>query len=117
MGAMLLVVVVAGGVLVLVRIEGGARQLPLTTGQRHVHLDGADAAAVDGTGLHAHLGEPQAARQALEAVQRSPGREQRAQKHVAADPGGRVENGKTSIRHRLINMDGSYADGKPSGSR
>jgi hypothetical protein len=107
----------ARGVGVGVIVQRNAGLLLLPAGQDHVYLEGADAAPIDGVGLNPDVGKAQAGRQALQPLQWSPGRDQRAQQHVTADPRGWVQYGKTSIRHRLINMAGFYPDGKPPGSR
>ena len=113
-------VVVVGGdghMLILMRRHRLGWRLVRTVPKGHSDLRRPDAAAIYRVHRHGHVGNAQARREAAEPVGRSSGGHQRAEQHVAAHAGGRIEDGKTSISHRLINMAEAQVGGKPPESR
>ena len=115
MMAVLTVVLVS--VVLVRRNERFRRQLRLPVWKRDVHLGAANTAAVDRFKRDRNLRNAQAGGQPLEPLSRRAGRDKRSQEHVATDPGSRVDDGKTSVSHRVINMPGAQVGGKPPGSR
>ena len=72
---------------------------------------------VDLGDLDGHLRRTEPGRETPQPVGGRPGCDERAEEHVAADSGGRIEDSKTAISHRLINMAAAQTGGKPPGSR
>ena len=108
---------VATRVIVLVEVSVAGYRLRRTllhlTRQDHVHFGGAYAAANRRGNVDPHLGEPQPRREAAQPLGGRARRDERSEQHVAADSGRRVEYGKTSVVHRLINMGQVSMGGKP----
>ena len=74
--------------------------------EHDIDLGRLDAAALDLVDLHANVGEPQSEGQPTQPFGRRPSGQERAEKHIAADASGWIEDGKTTVSHRLINMAG-----------
>src|SRR5690242_3281396 len=85
--------------------------------QDHPDLGGPNTASIDLLDRDLDLGRAKPAGQALQPLHRGARGNQGAQQHVATDTGRRVEDSKTSIRHRLINMAEAQTGGKSPGSR
>ena len=66
-------------------------------GKLNPDLHRLDPAAVDGTYRDADLRDSQASRKTFDPGGRSPGPDEGSEKHVAADPGGRVDYGEASV--------------------
>src|SRR5690242_2205132 len=85
--------------------------------QDHPDLGGPNTASIDLLDRDLDLGRAKPAGQALQPLHRGARGNQGAQQHVATDTGRRVEDSKTSISHRLINMAEAQTGGKSPGSR
>ena len=111
---------VATRVIVLVEVSVAGyrlrRMLLHLTRQDHVHFGGAYAAANRRGDVDPHLRKPQSRRESAQPFGGRARRDERSEQHVAADPGRRVEYGKTSVVHRLINMGQVPMGGKPRGT-
>jgi len=81
--------------------------------KQDVHLGGADAAALDRLDSNRHLRRTQPGGEPANPLSGRTRGDERPQEHVPADPGGRVNDGKASISHRLINMAPGQTGGKP----
>jgi hypothetical protein len=81
--------------------EGPGRKFLDLTGEENIHLDRAYAAPEHGSGHYLDLGKPEPGGQLSQPFGRCSCGHDCSQQHVAADPGGRVQNRKTSIGHRL----------------
>ena len=99
------------------RGTGSAGSSCAPPGSDHIHLGGPDAAAIHRVDRARSRRARPGAPGALQPVGGGSGGHERAEQHVAADARGRVEDGKTSISHRLINMAAAQTGGKPPGSR
>ena len=66
-------------------------------GEDDVHLGRAKAAAIDLLDVDPDAGQPQTVGDAFDPSRGRACRDEGAKKHVPADPGSRIQNGKTSI--------------------
>jgi len=73
------------------------RTLDPAAGKLHVHLHRPDAGPAHPANVDFDLWNSQAARETPEPAFRRTGGKQGAQKHVPADPGGGVEDGKPTL--------------------
>jgi len=90
-------VIVVGMGMGVGRVNQLARRLVAAVREHDVDLRRPDAAAVHLLDVHADVGKAKSKRQTLKPLGRRTGGDERAEQHVAADPGGRVEDGKASI--------------------
>ena len=67
-------------------------------------LGGPYPAAVYRSDVDGDIRKPQPGREAPQPLGRRAGSQQRAEQHVTADAGDRIQNGKASIGHRLRNI-------------
>jgi hypothetical protein len=74
-----------------------ARELAAAVGEKYIHLGGPEAAAIHLLDANADAGEAESVGQSLEPCGRSTRGYESAEHHVAADAGGRIQNGKASI--------------------
>jgi hypothetical protein len=74
-----------------------ARRLLTSVSQNDIDLRCPDTAAVHRCDAHADIRQAQAKGYTLKPFHRRTGGDEGAEYHVAADPGSRVEDGKTSI--------------------
>ena len=98
MGPALVVPVVVP--LVLARTDGGASVgggLAPAPRQGHVHLDALDTGPIHVADIHRHVRDAQPRRKLLQPVGGCTDRDQRPQKHIAADPRGRIDNSKPTV--------------------
>jgi hypothetical protein len=91
------VVMVVGMGMGVGRVDQVARRLMAAVSEHDVDLRRPDAAAVHLFDAYTDVGKPESKRQTLKPFGRRTGGDKRAEQHVAADPGGRVEDGKASI--------------------
>ena len=117
MGAMTVAAARVMGLSVVVVRDRLGGPLLRASRQYHVDLGCAHAAAIDRLHSDRHLRRAESGRQAAEPIGGCSCGDQCTKQHVAADSRGRVEDGKTSIRHRLINMAEAQTRGKSQGSR
>ena len=101
---------------VIVLVDRLRRMLLHLTRQDHVHFGGAYAAANRRRDVDPHLRKPQSRGERAQPLGGRARRDEGSQQHVAADSRRRVEYGKTSVVHRLINMGQVSMGGKPGGT-
>jgi hypothetical protein len=88
-------------VVVVVRNVGDGGLFVRSVGQDHGDFRRSNSAPIDWRYIYCDIRKAQALRHGPQPVIGSTGREQRAQKHVTADAGDWVQNGKASVGHRL----------------
>ena len=71
------------------------------SGEHYIDLGCLDAAAIYSCYLNLHLGKPQPAGNPAEPLRGGTSSQQGAEKHVTADPRGRVQDREASVGHRL----------------
>lgn len=84
--------------------------------QTNIDFRRADAAAIYPRDTHSDPGKAEAFRQGLQPFGRRSRRDKCPQHHVAADPRNRIDDGKTSISHRLRICRVERVDGSAGGA-